>query len=269
MAVVEGGRDSKLITHYFTGGDDDMSFGRFTHLAQTFTLDQRTAIYFVAPLISPQSGKRKYYGYIYETDLTGKPIFPPIYTTYLIITEYYEFTESFWYKFKFKDFPVLDPGVYAFAISSERIVWPGEVTWHNDIAGAAYPLGKAWLSLNSGNTWNENPGMDFYFQVWGWPPPPEPPPKPVISNWAPLTETETKIDDGFEIVVTTDIPVHLFLRWTDKPPLTHPTTELRRGLLVQTATRYCFVAFSENEQLEPGDTLTHTFRTSILSAQNS
>ena len=41
--------------------------------------------------------------------------------------------------------------------------------------------------------------------------------------------------------------------------LKHMASTLVRGIKLMDGVRYCFVAFHENEQLEPGDTLIHTF----------
>jgi len=49
------------------------------------------------------------------------------------------------------------------------------------------------------------------------------------------------------------------MRWTNQEPLKHPASKFVRGIELMAGLRYCFVAFHENEQLEPGDTLIHTF----------
>lgn len=82
------------------------------------------------------------------------------------------------------------------------------------------------------------------------------------SHWAPLALSQAPIEDEYWLQVTTDIPCHLFMRWTLTEPLTHPTELIRRGISLPYATRWCFVNMHENEQLEPGDTLVHTFRKS-------
>ncbi|MBA7663057.1 hypothetical protein ES703_71095 [subsurface metagenome] len=97
------------------------------------------------------------------------------------------------------------------------------------------------------------------FQVWGYPPPPDPPPEPVISNWAPYQLTYTPITDGYKIFFTTDNPCHLFMRWTLVPPQQHKIPRLRRGVYLFDDKRFCFVAWHENEQQEPGDTYVHSF----------
>ncbi len=61
------------------------------------------------------------------------------------------------------------------------------------------------------------------------------------------------------IVVTTDIPCHLYCRLTSKRPWIHKKPSLRRGVQFAEDVRFCFTVFEDNEQMEPGDTLTHTW----------
>ncbi len=65
--------------------------------------------------------------------------------------------------------------------------------------------------------------------------------------------------DGVKLIVATDIPCHLYMRWSYKPPWSHSTAVLRRGLLMHADKYFCFTVYHDNEQEEAGDTLTHTF----------
>jgi len=78
-------------------------------------------------------------------------------------------------------------------------------------------------------------------------------------RWALLDFSYGYLDDGYTFTLTTDVPCHLFCRMTKEKPLTHPIPVLRRGTLLRTDVRFCFVVYEDNEQQEPGDTLTHTF----------
>lgn len=69
----------------------------------------------------------------------------------------------------------------------------------------------------------------------------------------------TLLCDGYIIVVTTDVPCHLFMRWTTVKPQVHTVPVYRRGLYMHGDVYLCFVAYRDNEQEEAGDTLTHTF----------
>lgn len=64
---------------------------------------------------------------------------------------------------------------------------------------------------------------------------------------------------GVTITVTTDAPCHLYMRWTNQLPLIHQDPYIRRGAAVGTTPRFCFDVYHDNEQIEPGDTLVHTF----------
>lgn len=64
---------------------------------------------------------------------------------------------------------------------------------------------------------------------------------------------------GYLFHVTTDIPCHLYFYWTDKEPEKHPYTVLIRGQPLSGRARFCFVTWHQNSQIEPGNTITHTF----------
>ena len=65
--------------------------------------------------------------------------------------------------------------------------------------------------------------------------------------------------NGFEITVTTDIACHLYMRWTRVKPQKHIIPMYLRGIYMHGDTYFCFVAYTDNEQEEAGDTLIHTF----------
>lgn len=77
--------------------------------------------------------------------------------------------------------------------------------------------------------------------------------------WALEDIQQTLLATGYKIVTKTDVAVHLWLRWTYKPPQKHAKPVLRRGLLMMYDARFCFVDFCDVEQEEEGDTFTHTF----------
>jgi len=64
---------------------------------------------------------------------------------------------------------------------------------------------------------------------------------------------------GLKVIVITDVPCHLYMRWTLQEPLVHLDPYIRRGIAVGTTPRFCFTVYEDNEQLEPGDTYIHTF----------
>jgi len=61
------------------------------------------------------------------------------------------------------------------------------------------------------------------------------------------------------ITVTTDVPCHLWCRLTLEKPRIHTKTVERRGVTFNSELYFCFVAYEDNEQIEPGDTLIHSW----------
>ncbi|MBA7572832.1 hypothetical protein ES708_14619 [subsurface metagenome] len=64
---------------------------------------------------------------------------------------------------------------------------------------------------------------------------------------------------GYRLVITTDVPCRLFMRWTLEKPRTHKDPVFKRGAPFAEKVRFCFVEYQDNDQEEAGDTLTHTF----------
>lgn len=78
-------------------------------------------------------------------------------------------------------------------------------------------------------------------------------------HWALLDITSKKYVTGFEFILTTDVPCHLFMRWTLIVPKQHSIPVYRRGLAMHADKYFCFDVYTDNEQKEDGDTLIHTF----------
>jgi len=57
----------------------------------------------------------------------------------------------------------------------------------------------------------------------------------------------------------TNNPCHLTLYYTEKEPVRHATSLVKRGLAVPWGAYFCFVAWKSVEQQQAGDTLIHTF----------
>ncbi len=259
MTVVEGGSKCNLVTALTEGEDTDQNYGRHHWLAQTFTITDEHVLWRFRIKSYTIVGARFYHYALRHTDAAGKPVGVDICHTTLSPTGEYWYSPGKWRRFDFNSFPKLPAGTYAIVLS----VPDSPNTWgykaRSDATSPPYAEGKAWKSTDSGATWIEIPTTDLMFEVWGWTPPPDPPPKPVLSNWAPMAVSMEDQIGAMEIIVTTDIPVHLFMRWTDVEPVTHAQELVRRGISLPNATRFCFVAWTEVEQEEVGDTFTHTF----------
>ncbi|MBA7529784.1 hypothetical protein ES705_21983 [subsurface metagenome] len=64
---------------------------------------------------------------------------------------------------------------------------------------------------------------------------------------------------GLLITIFTDIPCHIFIRWSELEPWIHSKPVLRRGMWLNDDVRFCFDVYQDCEQIEPGDTIIHTF----------
>ncbi|MBA7633182.1 hypothetical protein ES703_40744 [subsurface metagenome] len=260
MTVVKGGAETNLVEYFNENDDHYEHYGKNVWLAQTFTLDSAYYCWrFRMKSWAQFVGEVYHYSIRYTVD-GNEPTDHDVYHTTLSPMGESRMSPGKWRRFDFSVysyFPATKWAIVASVPDSDNTV-----NYHLRACATPplYPDGKAWRSDDSGETWEELPGITFLFEVWGWEPPPLPPPEPVVSNWAPLDIViDTPAVDTVEIQITTDIPVHLFMRWTTTEPLKHPSTAYRRGLLIQIGTRYCFVSWHENEQIESGDTYIHTF----------
>ena len=80
-----------------------------------------------------------------------------------------------------------------------------------------------------------------------------------LTHFAVLDVQGVPLDEAYKITTVTDVPCHLWARMTWTPPRRHTTPSYVRGLLLTGDVRFCFVVYEDNEQIEAGDTLTHTW----------
>jgi len=144
--------------------------------------------------------------------------------------------------------------IHAFALDFDHYM-----NWEYDKDEATYPRGIRLISNDSGNTWTPKPDQDHIFCEFGEPPLPKPEPPPPVEHLAILAITQTPTRDGVKIILPTSVPCHLTCYWTDKQPRKHHLTRIVRGIAVPWYTYFCFVGWHAVEQIEPGDTLYHTF----------
>lgn len=138
-------------------------------------------------------------------------------------------------------------------------IWGGPLKWRYDAGDATYPRGIRIQSDDHGETWTDHFDDDHMFALWGTPPVAPPPPDPPIANVAIIDIEKTVTSTGMKIVVTTNVPCHLYAVYTLEKPLRHDRSTTVRGLVVPTDTQWCYVNWTENEQAEEGDTIIHTF----------
>ncbi|MBA7677640.1 hypothetical protein ES703_85900 [subsurface metagenome] len=144
--------------------------------------------------------------------------------------------------------------VHAFALD---LAW--YMRWQYNKTDSEYPRGIRLISTDGGNTWAERPNDDHMFCEFGDPPTPPPPPEPPIPLFFILKIQQIRLADGFKIIVTTNVPCHLWMRWTVQEPRVHSKPVYRRGIQMHTDVYFCFTVYTDNEQQEPGDTIIHTF----------
>ncbi|MBA7585154.1 hypothetical protein ES708_27124 [subsurface metagenome] len=80
-----------------------------------------------------------------------------------------------------------------------------------------------------------------------------------MNNFTVLNIAYTPTSTTLSFIITTNNPCHLTCYYTDKEPRRHRTARNQRGLTLPWGVYFCFVAWQSVEQIEPGDTLTHTF----------
>ncbi len=80
-----------------------------------------------------------------------------------------------------------------------------------------------------------------------------------VGYFAVLTINYILTATGYKLVLTSDVPCHLYMRWSTLKPWAHKKAVTERGYTFMGDVRYCFDVYHDNEQDEPGDTLTHTF----------
>lgn len=249
----------ELLTGYPRGDNEDLGFGWTISLAQTFVITEPTYVFRSAALLFTKIGKPGIHAYLTHANPHGRPVGAPIVTAWREWKTNYEEPYARWWVHEFRPVPLLSPGNYAVIYETLN---PGHFMfwrWRLDENPAPPPVQPCWRSLNMGGTWNQLPEWTFMHELWGWHPPPNEEPPPETIYWAPIKEVEAPWSDTVTIVVTTESACHLYMRWTLEPPLKHKISRVVRGITLSTETRYCFVAWHENEQIEDGDTLVHTF----------
>ena len=80
-----------------------------------------------------------------------------------------------------------------------------------------------------------------------------------MANFAVLSVLYNVTATGVELTITTDVPCHLWMRWSHTPWDVHLVSQIVRGTSFHVIPYYCIVAYKDNEQEEAGDTTTHTF----------
>ncbi len=239
-------------------------------LGQTVTLEFYTRLYYLYYEAWFSLDRNPIFCDVYLTDEAHHPVGTPVASAKSWLADWEKHGVRDRQRFLFWGFP-MEAGVeYFFLIHDETVTLHINTRIYIREGDSIYPDGKLYYSENSGETWTEFPNDDIVFALTGktevLPPPPKPPPDipappppAPIKNFAILDIEYTPTATGLEIVVTTNVPCHLYCYWTAHEPQKHLIPILTRGIELHTQLKMCFVDWTENEQEEPLDTLTHTF----------
>lgn len=80
-----------------------------------------------------------------------------------------------------------------------------------------------------------------------------------LQHFAVLEVSYLHFETSIVITCITNNPCHLTIYYTDKEPVRHTTSLIKRGVALPWGAYFCFVAWNSVEQQEAADTLTHTF----------
>lgn len=81
----------------------------------------------------------------------------------------------------------------------------------------------------------------------------------MANNFTVLELWQYYLDSTGVLRIITDVPCHAYCDWSTTEPQKHNVETIIRGLGVMFEPYYCFVSWQVQEQIEPGDTLCHTF----------
>ena len=173
-------------------------------------------------------------------------------------------------RFKMSSVTLHPDHTYGILVRSDPAPWWNYHYVQYDAAGATYPRGQRFTKDGILDPPTYYPDSDLIFAEFGTPvappippnPPPEPPPvppDPPIQNWLIINSAQERTLTGEKITIYTNVPCHLWMRYTLINPKIHKITRLRRGRSAMEDWYFCFDVYTDNDQEEAGDTLVHTF----------
>ena len=173
-------------------------------------------------------------------------------------------------RFKMSSVTLHPDHTYGILVRSDPAPWWNYHYVQYDAADATYPRGQRFTKDGILDPPTYYPDSDLIFAEFGTPvappippnPPPEPPPvppDPPIQNWLIINSAQERTLTGEKITIYTNVPCHLWMRYTLINPKIHKITRLRRGLAAMEDWYFCFDVYIDNDQEEAGDTLVHTF----------
>ncbi|GAH46713.1 unnamed protein product, partial [marine sediment metagenome] len=228
-------------------------------VGQTITLASTTPVYYIDFEVWWADGRHPIGLGVYLTDDNHHPVQPMIASAITTWESWQKIKQRVRTRFSFRDF-TMEAGVEYFFLMRDKM---SHFAVNSRIYIRKYdnifPDGNLFYSDDYGDTWTSYPNDDWIFAICGAPELPPPPPDPPIKNVATLDLEQIVTSTGMRIIVTTNVPCHLYCYWTATEPEKHLIPILTRGTQLHTQLKMCFVDWNENEQEEAGDTLIHTF----------
>lgn len=245
---------------YFAGGDTWRNLTWFSRGCQSFIPRESHILFFIDLQLKALLLPTAIVIEVYESDGTHFPIGSPLSSTEVLLDYGTPFMEPYRFRTRMPAVALTKNQRYCIvAYVPLRFIFGG-VAWFYDNVGAQYLRGIRSFSDDGGIVWTIAYGSDYYFAEFGTPPAPDIAPDPPINNWFPAQISIGDLSHGACITLITNVPCHLWMFITSVPPRKHPIPRIIRGVAVPWYTRFCFVSWYAMEQLEPGDTLYHTFQ---------
>lgn len=260
MPFVRNASNSRHFSMYLAKPNATWDVGKNWYYAQTFALTTQSTIWRECFMLCATMPLDLWHFSIRLTDGAGKPLSVDLYhdTRVSSNTPTCNQKRPGWQCMDWA-FHLLPAGTYAIVIGRPGSPDPMRGGLTGSTGVTTTPTSKAWVSDDYGVTWTEMPNTVLNHACWGHVPPVTPPTPPEIGNWYIKTIVYNERPDGLQVVVTTDRLITLYLRWTLAPPGQHIKEVMTRGAPVQKVIDQCFVATNDINQVEEGDTLTHTF----------
>lgn len=160
-----------------------------------------------------------------------------------------------------KMYPVtLQKGIlYYLCLNHKTAIPPPHHQWQFDTIYHAYTRGARYLSINAGLTWSVKPSTDWIFAEYGSPPAIPIPTTPPLGCFLVTDLAWAYWQDGASSIASTDNPCFLTLYTTNERPKTITTWRTVRGVKIKCGCTHHFIVKDHYIQIEPGDTLLHTF----------
>lgn len=172
MALVPGGPNTELITDIQSEDDHQVTFGRDTWLAMTFTLTQLTNSWRIAAKLGYLTALPKYLEYAIRNTVDGKPNGADLTSTTMLQGPGTVVAGGLWWPQNFPTWPSLDAGTWALVLRVPGADAPWLWYARARTTLPAGMTGKCWKSTNKGATWTQVSDSFLLFQVWGHTPPP-------------------------------------------------------------------------------------------------